>query len=331
MPLEVLQGIAGIGLGFLVSLIYVHHAWYNRDEASSDIRKNVKIKAMLALLGQNGIMMGAGFYFTDAKTFFHYSAASAMIVTPLILVLSIAIGFIYGYSVETFSRSKFSTGIRCGSIALFQGWRALEREVKEQEISIQAESKLALSRLAIDAEQVVLRSRTVPKTLSEFRTCFQSLVGFTLYSFFQHSDNQHPDYCGYYFKYCPNDGRFYFIAGKSGNEKYACEQGTVLGKSSYAYRALKRGDVEVFDRDNDEEQQDPDPPLRKKLKRFITVPVPPGEHIDASEKKGVLCIDSAVDGWQFRDPYHRNILRLIAFHLSKIDENIIGEDVEWKN
>jgi hypothetical protein len=304
--------ISGISFGFLSAAAYVHYGWYYRQVSPDDWHKHVKIRGLAWLAGEN-VALAVLAKQLSAVAFYYAIAASLGFSVVFIALVIITCGVIGFYSNLQYNR-QISGFLQYSMLGFFQGPQTIER-------SIQEKSKLALSEMTILVQGYVDYAEKCDRSPVEFQKCFKVLAGMLLYMFFQHGDGtEHADYCASYLKWNEQTHRFDIIAYISGSSRFHFNN-TSLGPDSVAYHAMQCGVTVSWPTCEKEEEIKPQPPIKNRAKRFICVPVP--ESTNSPNHVGVLCVDSAKDGMNFDDDFHKNLLRWFAILLKHLDNKIL--------
>lgn len=315
------QGLA-LSAGFMAAILYVSFAWYGSDLTGKSVASGKRYKSLVFLLGPGGLTLIIAQYAPQSADAGLCFAMSMLAFVAIFLLILFTLGAACGFLSSEDLGQRALMGLRLGPKLMFEGWQAVDSELNriqsqrtERKTDIHIQSKKTLAHFARYIQETLVRDTpTNGASASDFRVFFRAITGMALYSFFQHSAESHPDYCGCYFVLNQSNKTLTIAASVSGSENYATNEHRVLDANSFAYRAIKAGSPKVWPDDEKAlrvKRRHLD--VRSNIKRFIVVPVyHPNSPRDEAHCLGALCIDTAKDGWHFTDEFHRDILRLVA-------------------
>ena len=327
---DILQLVGAAALGFIVSIIYIHYAWYSSDQSSKNVGETRRIKALLWILGPGGALMAISKWFPSSSTFNFVFASSTLAFIAAWLLLLFLSGALSGYQRSTSEHARLSAAFNEGWACVFEGWKRGYDRQQKGELEMHLKSKHSLCDLALETHQLLkyIKSESIHGKGS-FNKFFKSISSNILYSYFQHHANSHPDFCACYFRWDPLSRELRIVCSISGSDKNSINDNTILKSDSVAWHALQKNRTLVYPECKAElKLKKLNPLLRKSVKKFIVMPIYKNDTETGEESyRGCLSIDSSKDTFHFNDPFHQNILKILAFITGELDELLLGQEL----
>ena len=303
--------IAGSFLGTILAFIYVNFAWYKRGSESDNLPKNIKVKGLCIFSVTTGVPALIGFKWQVIQPITSYMFAIGFAAVICLILFSSIIAYFTGKNSALDPKEAHRTGWKCAMQMFYCGWPSVQEISEKQTISIHNTSKINLLQLMHDANKLIREYEQIPRSKDYFSLGFKAIVGMVLYKFFQHNENEHPDYCATYYKLAGDQNSFEQVVRLKGGSHHHKTGKSCLGKESVAMLCLKEGQPILYpEQKTDFRIKKPNPKLRgARIKHFLVLPVPFDSALAFHQRKGVLCIDTAKrDAWQLGDKFHVDLL-----------------------
>lgn len=324
--IEMCHRLAGIFLGIVLGLFYIHYAWYQRGPETLDTRKHIKIKGLGVFSVVTGGPALLGNHYQAIQQFTSYTLVGGMVIVPVLIVGMVLVAYRSAYDIAFVPAEARRIALKCASEAFFKGWPYAQAVMDDKMLYVHAESKCRLVTLMHDTHMQLTNLPSDSTKKVNFVSNFKAVVGMTLYHFFQHKGDTHPDFCASYYQYTPENTRepLQLVVRITGGGDYHAQGATKLEANSIAMECLNRRQMILYPGDKQRLGiGSPHPPMRnRKIKHFLLIPVPFSEQTD--KPLGVFCVDTCKkDAWQLRDEFHLTVLKWCTSVICELHENYL--------